>query len=328
MRFRLGRPPSGPEQPSPALPPEQRTPERRPEAGHAEPGHVLRAPSKLHAFNRYEIKYLVDQALVAELRHELAARLDLDRYATSGGYGVWSVYYDTPQLRFYWEKIEGLRFRRKLRLRHYGDRFTVDDNTPVFVEIKQRVNRVTQKRRIQVPYRQARQLCDQRQLIEHGESENGFVAEVLGLVSGLDLRAVAMTGYQREAFIGRDADVGLRVTLDHRVRGRDRDLHLGADAQNRFIIPPRLAVLEVKANERVPYWLTDLTAKRNLSVARVSKYCQSIEAFGKAPRSVFHVAEDVAQEIARTPGEATPEEATPPEEAGRAAASTSSGSEQ
>ena len=254
-----------------------------------EAGHALRAPSRLHAFNRYEMKYLVAQETLAELRDELQHRMDVDSYATAGGYGVWSVYYDTTQLRFYWEKVEGLRFRRKLRLRHYGDRFTVTDDTPVFVEIKQRVNRVTQKRRVQVPYRQARQLCDERQMIEDAGAARGLLDEVLGLVAGLDLRPVAMTGYSREAYIGRDADVGLRVTLDHRIRGRDRDLHFGADAENRFIIPPRLAVLEVKANERVPYWLTDLTARRNLSVVRISKYCQSIEAYGRAPRSAFHV---------------------------------------
>jgi hypothetical protein len=50
-------------------------------------------------------------------------------------------------------------------------------------------------------------------------------------------------------------------------------------------------VLEVKANERVPYWLTDLTARHSLAVVRMSKYCQSVEAFGKAPRSAFHVPE-------------------------------------
>lgn len=31
--------------------------------------------------------------------------------------------------------------------------------------------------------------------------------------------------------------------------------------------------LETKANERVPYWVTDLTARLDMSVVRVSKYC-------------------------------------------------------
>ncbi|MFG1891895.1 polyphosphate polymerase domain-containing protein [Micromonospora sp. NPDC049051] len=255
-------------------------------------GHGLRAPSRLHAFNRYEIKYLVDSAAARALREEFAGRMDLDSHGDASGYGVWSVYYDTPQLRFYWEKIEGLRFRRKLRIRHYGDRFAVTDDTVVYVEIKQRVNRVTQKRRIALPYRLARDLCDRRVPVDHDESQRAFVEEVLELVGGLDLRPVAMTGYQREAFVGRDADTGLRVTMDHRVRGRDRDFHLGADAENRLIVPAKLSVVEIKANERVPYWLTDLAARSNMSVVRMSKYCQGVEAFGRAPRSVFHVVDD------------------------------------
>ncbi|MFJ8582028.1 polyphosphate polymerase domain-containing protein [Micromonospora sp. NPDC093277] len=255
-------------------------------------GHALRAPSKLHAFNRYEIKYLMPSTAVSALRTELAGRLDLDSNGLSGGYGVWSAYYDTRDLRFYWEKIEGLKFRRKLRIRHYGDRSTIHDDTPVYVEIKQRVNRVTQKRRVALPYHLARDLCDRRTMVEHDPSQRAFLEEVLELVSGLDLRPVAMTGYQREAFIGRDADAGLRVTVDQRIRGRDRDFHLGADAENRLVVPARLAVVEFKANERVPYWLTDLTAELNMSVARISKYCQSVEAFGRAPRSIFHVPDD------------------------------------
>lgn len=252
-------------------------------------GHRLRAPSRLHAFNRYEIKYLVDTTEAARIREEIEQRLDRDRHSGDRGYGIWSVYYDTRQLRFYWEKIEGLKFRRKLRIRHYGDRFTVADDTPVFVEIKQRVNRVTQKRRVRLPYRDALRLCDGRQMVEHEPSPGAFLEEVLDLILRLDLRATAMTGYTRHAYVGRDADVGLRVTFDHRVRGRDRDFHLGADAENRLIVPARKSIVEVKANERVPYWLTDLAAKRNLQVVRVSKYCQSVEAYGLAPRSVFHV---------------------------------------
>lgn len=288
MQFSLLRRPGSRE--APAEPPSH---PQAPEAND-QSGHALRAPSKMHAFNRYEIKYLVPVDALPDLRDEFAARMDADAHGGTSGYGVWSLYYDTIDLRFYWEKIEGLRFRRKLRVRHYGDRSTIDDDTTVFVEIKQRVNRVTQKRRIALPYRKARELCDGRVLIDHEPGEAAFVEEVLELITGLNLRPTAMTGYHRDAFLGRDADVGLRVTIDYRIRGRDRDFHLGADSENRLIVPAKLAVLEVKANERIPYWLTDLTARHSLSVVRVSKYCQSVEAFGRAPRSLFHVTEDVA----------------------------------
>ncbi|MFC9790854.1 polyphosphate polymerase domain-containing protein [Rhodococcus sp. NPDC127528] len=241
--------------------------------------------SRLHAFNRYEIKYFVDETRVPELRRELIARMNTDPYSPHGGYPVTSLYYDTSDLRFYWEKIEGLKFRRKLRVRLYGQPAECTDDTEVQIEIKQRVNRVTQKRRIALTYGLTQRWLNDRQEIECAPAQRPFVDEVTTLVGNLDLRPIVTTGYLREAFVGTEADLGLRVTIDHRVHGRDRDFHFASGAQNRFVIPPKLAIVELKANERVPYWATDLTARMNMSVIRVSKYCQAVEAFGLAPRS-------------------------------------------
>src|SRR5699024_5795974 len=69
---------------------------------------------------RYELKYLVPEDTVPAIREELNQHMVRDPYAGPTGYGVWSVYYDTANLRFYREKIEGLKFRRKLRIRRYG----------------------------------------------------------------------------------------------------------------------------------------------------------------------------------------------------------------
>ncbi|KAA9157294.1 polyphosphate polymerase domain-containing protein [Amycolatopsis acidicola] len=282
MLFRSRRRPGPTAAPDPAPAPEQ----------NGDTGHALRGPNSLRSFNRYEVKYLVPVKQVEEMTPTIEARMDRDPYSDVTGYGVWSVYYDTRQLRFYWEKIEGLKFRRKLRLRHYGNRFDVDEDTPVYVEIKQRVNRVTQKRRIQLPYREALRLCSGKEPANIEPGARGFVEEVLDLVERLDLRPSAITGYQRQAYLGRGSELGLRVTFDQRVRGRDRDFHLGTEAENRLIVPAGMSIMEVKANERVPYWITDLAAEHNLQIVRISKYCQSVEAYGHAPRSMFHVPVD------------------------------------
>jgi hypothetical protein len=259
-----------------------------------EPTGYEQTASRLHSFNRYEIKYFLDEFRVADLRAALEPRMTTDPFSPRGGYPVTSLYYDTADLRFYWEKIEGLRFRRKLRMRLYGPPADCTDQTPVQVEIKQRVNRVTQKRRIELPYGPARRWLDAREPWECHPSQKGFVDEVTTLVGNLDLRPIVTTGYLREAFVGRDADLGLRVTIDHRVHGRDRDFHFASGAANRFIIPPKLAVVEIKANERVPYWVTDLAARTDMSVIRVSKYCQSVQAFGMVPRSRDGAPESIA----------------------------------
>lgn len=244
----------------------------------------------LHRFNRYEIKYLLAEHQLPALHEQLRDRMDRDPQQTPAA-RISSLYYDTPDLRFYWEKIEGLRFRRKLRIRVYGPPDAVTDATAVYVEIKQRVNRVTQKRRIRLSYADARVLCDERRDPGGAPEHAPLVDEVRVLTQNLDLRPTAITTYFREGYMGRDADLGLRITVDHRVSGRDRDFDLASAATNQFIIPPHLAVVEVKVDERAPTWFTDLAARLGLGTVRISKYCKAIEAAPHGPRAPQHARE-------------------------------------
>ncbi len=239
---------------------------------------TLDALSSIRAFNRFELKYVIGRDQIGPIRADLADNLDADPHSPDGSYAVWSLYYDTPDLTFYWEKIDGIRFRRKLRIRHYGSPASLSPNHPVRVEIKQRINRVTQKRRVALPYRAARALCDDHTSPEPTDPYERAVAdEVLSLVAGLDLQPTSVVGYQRLALIGRDTDGGLRVTFDTRVRGRRTDLDLAATVETEAILPPDMAIVEVKVNERVPYWLTAKIARHNMQLVRISKYCTSVE---------------------------------------------------
>lgn len=234
--------------------------------------------SALHRFNRYEIKYFLPETQIDQFRESVQQHMGQDAHLINGSKRVSSLYYDTDDLRFYWEKIEGLRFRRKLRIRAYGEPESINEDSTVFVEIKQRVNRVTQKRRIALPYAKAKILCDERRDPQYPGVKQAFINEVLALAELADLQPTVITTYHREAFVGIDADLGLRITMDHRVQGRNKDLNLATRSENKFIIPPYLSIVEVKANERVPTWFTDLAAKMSLDVIRVSKYCKAVEA--------------------------------------------------
>ncbi len=242
----------------------------------------------IRAFNRFELKYIADRRLVESFRAQLAAKLERDAHGVDGFYPIWSCYYDTHDLRFFWEKIDGERFRRKLRIRHYGSPDELTDDAPVWVEIKQRVNRVTQKRRVRLAYREALQLCAGREPEACDERDRPVIEEMAAMVGQFHLRPITVIGYVREAYLGRAEESGLRVTIDSRIRARDRDLDLRASGEHRFIVQPHLSVVEIKVNERVPYWLTELVARNNLSLTRISKYCQSVQAFNLAPRSAYH----------------------------------------
>ena len=242
------------------------------------------------SFNRYELKYAVEVEKLDALAQTLCTRLAPDNHGVDGCYNVWSRYYDTEDLRFYWEKIDGIRFRRKLRVRVYGDPSNLTDTTPVFAEIKQRVNRVTQKRRVRLTYRAALAMCDDGTEPTDATwnpdvQDSATSSEILGMTTDLELRATAIVGYTRRAFVGDERDAGVRVTFDTNIRGRDVDLTLDGGTTGLSIVPPHLSVVEVKVNERVPYWMSEMIGRHNLQLVRVSKYCQAIERFGRAPRS-------------------------------------------
>lgn len=267
----------------------------QPEGGQPAAPDLLAA---IRRFNRFELKYVADRRLVEAFRQELPGKLARDPHGVDGFYPIWSTYYDSPDLRFYWEKIDGEKFRRKLRIRHYGTPGELTGDTPVFAEIKQRVNRVTQKRRVRLPYEAALRLCAGNPPESADPQDSAVIEEIETMVRQNMLRPTTVVGYVREAFFGRDEDSGLRVTIDSRIRGRDRDLDLRWPGENRYVIPPHLSVVEMKVNERVPYWLTELIARHNISLIRVSKYCQSVERFGLAPRSRRIFDEPFEDEIA------------------------------
>src|SRR5690606_13253820 len=117
----------------------------------------------IRRFNRFELKYLVTLKQAQLFKQALRAFLLPDEHGVNNGrYTLSSLYYDSPDFRCYWEKVDGIRFRRKLRIRRYVTDAPLTDDTSVFVEIKQRVDRVTQKRRIIIPYRDALRLCNER----------------------------------------------------------------------------------------------------------------------------------------------------------------------
>jgi hypothetical protein len=247
----------------------------------------LEALPVVHRRRRIELRYLLTRERAAALLHDLVLFLDDDPHG--GSYPVTTVYYDTPALECYREKIDRLRyrrFRRKLRLRHYQGPGELTEPSPVFVELKQWSEGVVEKRRISLPWTAATRLCRGGR-VEVNPARHPFAQEVAALVGEWDLRPAAVVTYRRRALVGTFRDPGLRITLDSDLRYRLAEWsHSEAE---RPLIDPGQAILEVKADCHLPPWATlFIRAHQGLPVC-ISKYCQSIEAAGRAPRSVLHV---------------------------------------
>jgi len=236
---------------------------------------------RIKEYSRHELKYLLNQKQVEHLTQILPDFMGLDTHGDNQGrYPITSLYYDTVDYKAYWDKIEGHKFRRKVRVRVYGDQ-TVDLETKCFVEIKQRINKTLQKKRVILPYQEATALCGQGAEVQQDLSgtDRAVVQEVQYLQNTLDLGPACIVSYDRLAFEGSEYDPGLRVTFDTNLRGRVYDLTLLAQgyAENHFFIPPEWCVMEVKVNYRVPFWLTELIGQYRCTLRRISKYCTALE---------------------------------------------------
>ncbi len=237
----------------------------------------------IKVFNRYELKYFIQaeryRALVADLVHFM----EPDEYGDIDGfYRIVSLYYDSPDYAAYRSKIDGLKFRRKLRLRIYvspGQAIeTVDTG---FVEIKQRYNRTTQKRRIVLPLEQAKRLCAGDEIPEGLDARDTATAsEIAYMIRAMRLKPSAIVSYRRRAFVGGRYERGMRLTFDMHLRGRTHALEVNQNAKNLHFAPLDWVLMEVKVNERVPRWLVALLAKHQCNLNRMSKYCAAL-AVGK-----------------------------------------------
>ena len=229
---------------------------------------------------RYELKYLLLRSQLPPVLDEVRAHMRPDSHVgPEGTYPITSLYYDTPDYKAYWDKLDGQRARRKVRVRAYGDT-QIHPDTPTFVEIKQRVNQMMRKRRVQLRYDQA---VDFDGLVATAAgllpAERDLLHEVHYLAATLQLRPTCVVTYDRMAFEGDEHAPDLRVTVDSNLRGRTHDLTLLSTGltDDQQVLGPEYVVLEVKANTHVPAWVAQMVARHHCTFRRISKYCLTLE---------------------------------------------------
>ncbi len=238
--------------------------------------------ARIKAFDRRELKFIIQTDQIRPFLDDITPFLNRDSHSgTATSYRNNSLYYDTDDYQAYWQKIEGLKHRRKLRIRVYGEQ-TLEPEDDCFVEIKERLEAAVRKRRIIVPYRDARILCA-KGCLDPGlvsEEDRPVVDEIAHLVLLFRLQPACLLRYDRMAFNGHpDYDPSLRITLDTNCRARIHDIDFcsGDSEAMHFFLSPQLCILEIKADDRVPYWLVKIVQQHQFMLRKISKYCTALE---------------------------------------------------
>jgi hypothetical protein len=234
---------------------------------------------------RFELKYRLTEELAWQVREFVASYLELDENGVGKpdySYSVHSLYLDSDQLFTYWATVNGERNRFKLRLRFYNE----DPSTPVFFEIKRRVDNVILKQRggvhkPAVPDLLAGQLPEPGHLVSDEPKQLVALQNFLGLMEALDARPKVHIGYRREAWVDpRGSHV--RVTFDRQVMAEPRfEAEFGTQLVQPVSPFGRQVILELKFTNFFPLWFRELVEHFDLVRAGAAKYCEGVALIGE-----------------------------------------------
>ncbi len=95
--------------------------------------------NKTESFERYEFKFLLNKKKAEQIESEIKNFMILDPNAEkniSKKYFVRSLYFDTPNYTNFYDKVDGIKLRKKFRIRSYNNKRKKSSN--IFLEMKGR----------------------------------------------------------------------------------------------------------------------------------------------------------------------------------------------
>ncbi len=213
-------------------------------------------------FERTETKYIITLAQRKALRDMISRYIKPDEYGEST---VCSLYFDTENDRLIRTSMEKPVYKEKLRLRSYS---TPKQDSNVFLELKKKYDGVVYKRRQTLAYRQAMNYVN-----------NGVMPNRSQIMKEIDramhyykgLSPKMFIAYDRTAFYSK-TDRELRLTFDRNVRFRTTQLDLAKGSWGETILDNRCCIMEIKALNTMPLWLTDALNELKIFPGSFSKY--------------------------------------------------------
>ena len=237
---------------------------------------------------RWENKYLIDASIIPSLRAWIDIFMQPDPHSALQSdlrYQVCTLYLDNPGMDLFIGTVQGHKNRFKLRVRSYAD----EGPTPIFFEIKKRVNTAVIKVRDAVSREDAFTFLKACAQDSHAATlpETPGCVEFLQAVKDLGAIPKIRIRYRREAWESRSGDP-VRVTFDTCVQAKATsgpELAFMEDEPWLNALPVNQAVLEVKFTEAYPAWLHSFIETFDLRLQSIPKYILGADKSGLGPSS-------------------------------------------
>lgn len=232
---------------------------------------------------RYELKYAVkvkhrDEILAIARDHatpDIYAK-PLSHMSGALGYTVHSLYFDTPDLLDYTERLSEARIRSRLRIRTYGK---LGEDSPLFLENKRKFNDRVIKHRINlcsadswVASSQARPWRDYAETIDP-KQRFGY-RNFVHAIESCGRQPMTVVRYEREVFTGSSVDdPKIRLTFDYQVRAAKTKDPRDVFAHSAYsLIPDDIMIMEMKFDWNKPAWMRRICKTLGSRAEPVSKF--------------------------------------------------------
>jgi hypothetical protein len=185
---------------------------------------------------RTESKYIISYEKYLELKDYFGFILTPDEYSKNGAYPISTVYYDTPTLDYFYDKVNGEYLHKKARLRSYGES---PFSGQTYFEYKIKYNDSQFKKRIKIT-----ENIDLLNVVSY--AKNRDLDFVTNLVEE-NLIPVNFVKYYREAFFINSESGQTRVNFDLGIS----ICEVGQTPSfEHLVFPDKRVVLEVKTPGR------------------------------------------------------------------------------
>jgi SPX domain protein involved in polyphosphate accumulation len=218
-------------------------------------------------FKRYEKKYLISKEQGVVLQKLISQHMAIDRF---GEYLIQDLYFDTADWDIIRKSIEKPLYKEKLRLRFY-DQYSPESEC--FLELKKKFDGIVYKRRMAIPLKELKNRC----VTEIVSSIDSQISREIGFYLQNNMVSEKIhIAYKRTAYTDLE-NRDLRITFDKDIffhlgpfkKNNPDDYHL---TQKQMILDQNQMVMEIKATNAMPLWLTQALSNNSIFPASFSKF--------------------------------------------------------
>lgn len=211
---------------------------------------------KGNIFKRVEPKYILNQKEYNDIQALLNEYFEKDIYFESK---IANIYYDNDNSDMLIESLEKPLFKKKIRLRSYGE------NDIVYLEVKEKYKGTVYKRRVKLTKDEYNDY-----LINKKITNSQIMKELDYYINYYHLVPYIYVAYDRLSYYA-TSDSEFRITFDSNLRYRLNNLEISNDKETKKYFDNNKYIMEVKSLDSLPLWFTSYLSQNKIYPKSFSK---------------------------------------------------------